>query len=151
MGKKMCVSPSSLLDFNLYPLSHIHFTHLLRFVTELCTCPRSSRGEDWYIINPPPMIIRQRAWDLNEGYCLEEYMFISFLSHMGMTVLLLGEKDIDSKMGEGRVDGRGNFRPASSLLDFNLYPLSHIFFPRLLRVVTEFRISSISSRGVVLE
>ena len=67
------------------------------------------------------MIIKQTEWALNEGCCINEYMFIISLSHMGMVVLLLGGQEIDSKMG---VEWMGVviFAPPSSLLDFNLYP-----------------------------
>ena len=65
MGKEIFVPPSYLLDFNLYPLSHIRFPYLLRLVMEFYIGPISSRWEEWYNINPPPRIIKQRAWDLN--------------------------------------------------------------------------------------
>ena len=106
MGKEIFAPASSLLDFNLCPLSHISLPCLLRLLTEMCISQRSSRGEDWYNINPPPRIIKQRAWALNEGCCVEEYMFILTLSHMGMAVLLLGGQVIDSKMGSEGVNGR---------------------------------------------
>ena len=59
MGEKNSAPLSSLLlDFNLYLLSHIRYPCLLRILTELGICPRSSRGEDWYRINPLPRIIK---------------------------------------------------------------------------------------------
>ena len=67
MGEETFAPASSLPDFNVYPLSHIRFPCLLRLVTELCIGPRSSRGEDWYKINPTPRINKQRDWALNEG------------------------------------------------------------------------------------
>ena len=107
--------PSSLLDFNLYPLSLIHFTHLLQLVTELCIFKRSSRGEDWYNINPLPRIIKQRDWALNEGWCVEEYMFILTLSHMCMTLFLLGVELIVPRLGRG---GWARNPPPPSLLSW---------------------------------
>ena len=74
-------------------------------MTELFIGPRSSKGEKWYNIDPPPRINKQSAWALNEGCCVEEYMFIFSLSHMGMVVFLLGGQEIDSRMGEGGVNG----------------------------------------------
>ena len=98
-GRRNSCPPSFLLDFNLYLLSHICFPRLLRIVTELCIGPRNSRGEKWYNIKPPPRIIKQRAWALNEGCCVKEYMFIFSLSHMGMAVLLFGGQEFYPKMG----------------------------------------------------
>ena len=106
---------SFLLDFNLYPLSHIRFPRLLWLVTELCIVTRSSRGEDWYNIKPPPRIIKQRAWALNEGWWVEEYIIILSLSHMCMALLLLGAQEIDSKMGV-RWMGKEIFAPPRSSL-----------------------------------
>ena len=100
-GEENVSLPLFSLGFNLYPLNHICFTHLLRLVRELCIGPRSSRGEDWYNINPLPKIIKQGAWYLNECCCVEKYRFIFTLSHMGMVVLLLGGQVIDSKLGAG--------------------------------------------------
>ena len=94
MGEEIIVPPSSLLYFNLYPCSHIRFPHLLMIVMELCTGLRSSRGEDWYNINPLPRIIKQRDWALNECCCIDEYMFNMSLTHMGMAVLLLGDTSL---------------------------------------------------------
>ena len=65
MGKDTFAPLSSLLDFNLYFLSHIRLLYLLWLVMELCIVTRISRGEDWYNINPPPRIIKLRSWALN--------------------------------------------------------------------------------------
>ena len=67
---------------------------------------------------------------------MEEYIVIFSLSHMGMAVLLLGGQVIHSEMGAGWM-GEEIFAPPSSLLDFNLYPLSLIRLLHLLRIVTE--------------
>ena len=99
MGEAIFAPLSSLLDFNLYPLSQICFPCLLQLVTELFIGPRRSKGEEWYNINPLPRINKQRAWALNEGCCVEEYMYSFSLSHMGMAVLLLGGQEIYPKMG----------------------------------------------------
>ena len=98
---KKYLPPLFSLSFQQYLLSHICFPCLLRIVTELCIGARSSRGEKWYNIKPPPRIIKQRAWALNEGCCVEEYMFPFSLSRMGIAVFLLRRKFIDSKMGAG--------------------------------------------------
>ena len=82
MGEEMFPPPFFSLVLALFALSHIRFPHLLRLVTELYIGPRSLGGEDWYNINPPPRNIKQRAWDLNEGCCVDEYMFIFSLSNM---------------------------------------------------------------------
>ena len=132
MGEKIFAFPSSLLDFDLYPLSHICFSCLLRIVMELRIGPRSSRGEDWYNINSPPRIIKHRAWALNEGCCVEEYIFILTLSYMGMLLLLFGGQEVYSKMGAGRVNGRGNvclsvFSPGFQLVSPQSHPFSLSF------------------------
>ena len=90
MEEEIFAPPYSLLDLNLYPLSHIRFSRLLRLVTEFCIGPRSSRGEYWYNIKPPPRIIKQRAWALNEGCCVDKYMFPFPLSHMGYGGVVVG-------------------------------------------------------------
>ena len=64
-------------------------------------------------------------------------MFILTLSHMCMTLLLLGLELIDSKIGAGWM-GKEPPPPLSSLLDLNLYPLSLIHLPHLLQIMTEF-------------
>ena len=38
---------------------------------------------------------------MNEGWCVDKYMFIISLSHLGMALLLLGVQVIDIKMGTG--------------------------------------------------
>ena len=63
-----------------------------------------------------------------------------------MAMLLFWGQEIDPKMGEGSI-GFSTFAPFSSLLDFNLYPLSHTYFPRILWLVTELCIVTWSSRG----
>ena len=73
-------------------------------------------------------------------------MFPFSLSRMGIAVFLLRRKFIDSKMRAGWM-GEETFAPASSLLDFNLYPLSLIRLLHLLRLVTELCIGPRSSRG----
>ena len=77
------------------------------------------------------MIIKQRDWALNECCCVDEYMFILSLSHMGMTVMLLGRQVIDSKLGGG-VNGRGKFFPPLFSPGFQLVsPQSHTFYSSL--------------------
>ena len=90
MVEEIFAPPSFLLDFNSYPLSHICYPCLLQIVTELCICQRSSRGEEWYNTNLPPRITKQRAWALNEGCCVDKYMCIFSLSHMGYGGVVAG-------------------------------------------------------------
>ena len=101
MVEKIPLPPSSLMDFNLYPISHIHLPRISRILTEFRIGPISSRGEDWYNIILPPSIIKQRAWALNEGCCVEEYMFILTLAHMVMAVLFLGGIKLIPRWGRG--------------------------------------------------
>ena len=63
------------------------------------------------------------------------------------TVLFLGGQEIDSKMGEGLVDGRRNVYPPFFSLVLAFFPLSHIRFPHLLRLVIELCIGPRSLGG----
>ena len=66
-------------------------------------------GEDWYNINLSPSIFKPRAWALNEGCCVDEYMyFLSFFSMVYGSVVAWQE--IDSKMGAGWM-GKEMFAP----------------------------------------
>ena len=108
------------------PQSH-QFTLSLTACAVLCIDPISSRGENCYNINPTQRIIKQRSWALNEGCYFEEYMFIIFLSHMIMAVLLLGRQEIDSNMGAGCM-GKENIAPPLFSPVFPLVsPQSHLF------------------------
>ena len=79
----VCILPSLLLT---NPLVAQHLLTLERCVYR----PKKFKGGDWYNINPPPRIIKQRDWALNEGNFVDECMFPFSLSSMGYGGVVVG-------------------------------------------------------------